>query len=514
MKPAQLVDRLLKRHFFQPVDPRSLSLFRFLYCTAIFWKLASEGDAHLTKFAGTAWYPIPLFEGLGIPLMSPAAFQILHYVLLVALLLTAVGACTRLAATTAWIAFFFYMGTYLGFGKSPHTSYVIHSHNIVVFILFILSVAPGVATYGIDGWLSRRWRWWLGEPASDTAQPAWGTSWPSQLIKLTLGLAYFGAGYCKVASHPLWADGYTLQAYLMSKHLLIDCPPGAWVAQHWWLCLLLGIATLALELTFFLIVFYPRLTWFYLFGAICFHSCIYFTMRINFFPYYGASFLIFLDWPTLQALAAPLMAFARRKHALPQIEWQAGTPPACGDSLAARAIILGLWVVLAVCIYGRIESWPFTDYRVFAGRNQISRVQVFRLAVTDTAGRTVWIPRVWAPLSPTSLNRRVHAHLDHGDDASLAAMLDDLAACAARCDRSARYQSIVIVERTLQSDPRTGGLLVIDRPFRRARLAYSNQADPSLAQPTPAPTQERESEEAGELADSRGKPHSAPSTKY
>src|SRR5262245_66179280 len=82
MNPAQFVDRLLKRHFFQPVDPRSLSLFRFLYCTALIWKLASEGEAHLTKFAGTVWYPIPLFEGLGIPLMSSAAFQILHYVLL------------------------------------------------------------------------------------------------------------------------------------------------------------------------------------------------------------------------------------------------------------------------------------------------------------------------------------------------------------------------------------------------------------------------------------------------
>jgi vitamin K-dependent gamma-carboxylase-like protein len=212
MKLAQFVDRLLRRHFFQPAAPQSLSLFRFLYCTTLAWKLACDGDFFLEKFSLTAWYPIPLFERLGIPLMSPALFQVLHTVLLVALVLTALGACTRLAATTAWIAFFFYMGTYLGFGNSPHTTYVIHSHNIVVFILFILALAPGVATYGIDGWLSRRWRSPLGKPATGIGQPVWATAWPSQLIKLTLGLAYFGAGYCKLASHPLWADGYTLQA--------------------------------------------------------------------------------------------------------------------------------------------------------------------------------------------------------------------------------------------------------------------------------------------------------------
>ena len=30
----------------------------------------------------------------------------------------------------------------------------------------------------------------------------------------------------------------------------------------------------------------------------------------------------------------------------------------------------------------------------------------------------------------------------------------------------ARYQSLIVTERTLQVDPHTGGLFVIDRPFR------------------------------------------------
>lgn len=223
-------------------------------------------------------------------------------------------------------------------------------------------------------------------------------------------------------------------------------------------------------------MFYPRLTWPYVVGALSFHACIYLTMQINFFPYWGLSFLIFLDWPTLRTLTAPWSAFAPRKPALSRSERQPCVPAICGDSLAARAVILGLWSVLAVCIYARIESWPFSDYRVFAGRNRFDEVRVFRLAATDAAGRTEWVPRRWMPLSPTSFNRRIHAHLGQRDDVSLSSMLGDLAEYVARYNETARYKSLVVVERTLEVDPRTGMLLVIDRPIREANVARTNRS--------------------------------------
>jgi hypothetical protein len=471
-RPRQFVDRLLKQHFFKPAAPQSLSLFRFLYCAALLVTLAADHHQHLEKFAGDAWHPIPLFELMGVGLMSPALYDALHVVLLAALGLAAVGACTRVAATIAWVAFFFYMGTYLGFNKSPHVSYVIHTHNIVVFVLFILSLAPGVATYGVDGWLLRRWRGRFGEhalPSAPACLPA--TAWPSQLIKLTLGLAYFGAGYCKMAANPLWADGVTLQSHLMAKHLVIDSPAAVWLAQSWWLCLLLGIATLALELTFFLIVFYPRLTWFYIVGAVLFHASIYVTMGINFLVYFGFTLLIFLDWPTLEALAGRLSAFARRKHALSRSERGQSAPAVCGDTLAARFVILGLWSVLAVCVYARIESWPFSDYAVFAGRSRLSEVRAFRLAVSDAEGQIEWVPRDWSPLSRIPFNRWMQTHVRQGDTAALARLLDELAIHVASRDTSRQFQSLVVVERTVQADPATGGLVVIDRPLRQATLA-------------------------------------------
>ena len=90
------------------------------------------------------WYRTPLFELLDIPLMSLEHYQVLRYVLLVALLLTALGVWTRVSATVAWMAFFLYIGTYLGFLKSPIPITSSTPTTICVFVLFILSIAPGV----------------------------------------------------------------------------------------------------------------------------------------------------------------------------------------------------------------------------------------------------------------------------------------------------------------------------------------------------------------------------------
>ncbi len=482
-KVALWFDRLLKNNFFQPADAISLSLFRFLYATLLIVTLLQRGDKYVRMYETTTWYPTPLFELSGIPLLSVQVFQILQWVLLGSLAFVAIGLFTRTAATVSWIAFFLVMGTSLGFGKSPHTEYVVHSTNIVIVVLLVLSVAPAVATYGIDGWRRRGWRWHPDESGMAIS------AWPTQLIKLSLALAYFGAGYCKVATSPLWADGYTLQAFLMSKHLIIDCDAGAWVAQNYWLCLLLGIATLVLELTFYLVVFYPRLTWWYVAAAIGFHTSIYLTMRINFFPYYGLTFLIFLDWPTIRSLASWFAKLGRGMMASETIG-RATAPLAptknipvgtlgstLGDTLAARAVVVGLWGLLAVCIFARVEAWPLTDYRVFNSRNRIQRVCVYRLAGIDEAGKQVWIPRSWMPQSPTSINGRFQAHMRHGTEADAQAMLEEMAAHIAKCDSNGKIKSVVLVQRKLRQSSDTNLLEPVDLPV--AELALGKSAEPA-----------------------------------
>lgn len=453
------VDRLLVKHYFQPEPAQSLSLFRFLYCTSLFWTILSSSAGHLKKFDGTTWYPTPLFELLHIPLMSAELFQVVQHVLLAALALTALGVFTRASASVACAAFFLYMGTYLGFGKSPYTSYVVHSQNIVVFVLGILAIAPGVGVYGFDGWRLRNWRWRVREWPETRGDTAKISAWPRLLVMLTLGLAYFGAGYCKLASHLLWADGYTLQGHLLSKHLLVDSPAGAWVAQSYWLCLVLQIATLVLELGFFAAVYFPRWRWLFVLSSIGFHSSIYATMHINFFPYFGSTLLVFLDWPTVLWIAAPLRLLAKRMGwysasaaaapvaAMPRPMFVEYLP--LGDTLFARRAIMGLAIFLFVCVVARVEAWPFTDYRVFTDRLHPGEVRVHRLAALDADGILHWIPPGWVPQSPTTINSRVRAHLAKDDTAAIQGLLRELGAHVASKDTEGRFHRVVFVERKL-----------------------------------------------------------------
>ena len=135
---------LIERHFFKPADAQSLSLFRFLYCATLVWKITGGLASYEKQFAKGMYNPIPLFElfGFNEP-MSFEVFPFVHYALLLSLVVAGIGLFTRTALTASWVLFFIYFGTVLGFSKSAHTNYVYHSKNIVVFVLLILSLAPG-----------------------------------------------------------------------------------------------------------------------------------------------------------------------------------------------------------------------------------------------------------------------------------------------------------------------------------------------------------------------------------
>lgn len=469
MSPLSRFNAWLEKHFFRASDPRSLGLFRFLYCVALLWFITHDHAKYIDQFSGITWHPIPLFELFHVPLMSVELYECVYWALVVSLALTAVGACTRVAGTVAWISFFFYVGMFLGFGKTPGTNYVIHSQNICVMVLFILSIAPGVGRYGIDGLWSGKWRPWSRSAPEPTSV------WPLQLIKLTLGLAYFGAGYCKIVASIFWADGHTLQAHLISKYLLIDSEIGLWVAQHFWLCLLLGVATLILELSFVLVVFYPRLTWLYVVGAMCFHLAIFLTMHINFFPYFGCTFLIFLDWPTLRALTWPVRKTTNLFSRTGESSIDSGralTNPATifGDSTFARFVVVGFSAVLLGCVIGRVESWPFTDYRVFQSRMKLSSVRVYRLAAVGDGGEWTWVEPWQVPITRMSLNSRVRAHIKQGGDEAARHLISEMAACLARHETSDSITAVALIERTVYRHPASGQLHVVDRPLLQTAL--------------------------------------------
>jgi hypothetical protein len=144
----------------------------------------------------------------------------------------------------------------------------------------VLSVTNGLRDY-LSG---------LGEKRSEFAQ------WPLLFISALFGIIYLDAGLSKVAESGLdWANGYTLQYYLAQDALRWGSNLGLWLSQHHTLVEIMSWGALLFELTFFLVVIYPRLAFLYIPAGIAMHIVIYFTMSAPFFTFISL-YSVFIPW--------------------------------------------------------------------------------------------------------------------------------------------------------------------------------------------------------------------------
>lgn len=120
------------------------------------------------------------------------------------------------------------------------------------------------------------------------------TSWNIRLLQLSICLTYFFAGIEKLLiSHFQWISSTTFKAYL-SLH---QAPIGMWVAQYDWLCTILPTGALLFQLSFFLQLFYPKLSKWYILGGFCFHWGTTLLFGISWFinPWL-MPYIFFVDW--------------------------------------------------------------------------------------------------------------------------------------------------------------------------------------------------------------------------
>jgi hypothetical protein len=397
---------IFDRFFFQPSDSRNLALFRLLYCSALACvhvrQMSRIENLYQSYFA--VYFPTPLFVWFGLGQLPLGIVRLFGVVLLLALLSAACGFVTRLALTLAWVSFFFFYGTVLGFEKpepSAVSLYTFHYNNIVLFILFILSVSPGISLWSVGGLGRRKKSWPSLADLHDAAVSI--PAWPVLLIKLTLALAYFGSGLAKLkVAGVLWMDGYTLQAYFLMKYLQENAWIACWLAQYYWICVVLSACSLALELSFIIVPFLPNthpLTWVYVVAGLGFHILIAVTMKIShFIPFMGLSYLIFLNWPLWQKWLGSFWPLAVKK---PQSAYPPQSPASFADaknnprtswrSGIARGFITGYLSTLLFCDIGGIELWPFSDYGVFRGRFHYSQVSVWQIRGVDDTNGARWL---------------------------------------------------------------------------------------------------------------------------
>lgn len=451
-----LIDSFRERAtFFGYEHSGSLSFFRFTYClifaVTLFFE-AADWDAFYDK---REYYATPLFEMVSPEPVSLETFRILRYALLGSLVAGAIGLFTRPALWIAAITFFLYEGTHLGFTKQKDSEYVYHLTNLTAFFLVILATAPGVARHGIDAWRKRE--------SSPIAIP----EWPRKAMLGMLCFAYFGAGFQRIISNPKWIDGFTLQAYLFDKHIRYEgIPLGHWVAQHWELCVIFSVFTMALEVFYPLVLFFPRWKLPFLIGGLMLHGAIYATMRINFFIYFVYNYLLLVDWKWV----AHSIAVLKRRPFI----WVEPVAPATPIPVSQRFACVA-WIGLQLgCVLTQVEAWPFSDFRVFRDRRNPAEVSVLFFAKPGEAnGEPIWFP--WR--KQTQFRRvigsgpeRLIRHSDRPENSTEreemlaeAAIRIRRALAEAEPETFAKHGVVRVFERAVVKDPATGDLDVAQR---------------------------------------------------
>jgi hypothetical protein len=165
-------------------------------------------------------------------------------------ILSMISQKTRLAGSIfSAILFTWMQGYYFGFEKIDHSFYTFF-------------------------WIALCLPFYFKENQTSYIESSWSLRWMQILIALTYTLS---------ALEKLTISGWSwFSAENLQAHLLIhQIPAGIWLAQFPFLCSLLLIGSLLIQLGFLFILFFRKYTWWVLTGGIIFHMSTYFLMNIG-----------------------------------------------------------------------------------------------------------------------------------------------------------------------------------------------------------------------------------------
>ena len=174
-----------------------------------------------------------------------------------------------------------------------------HAQGLMMIALTIMALSPCGRVLSIDD-IRRRFslagqkkqfqKFNILEEKSEFAR------WPLLLIQWLLALCYFSAWLSKYRYSGIdWANGFTLQYYLIQDGLRWEAALPLWLAQfHTFLWVLQWIVEF-FQLTFFLCVIFPVFCWLYLPLGLVFHTSIFIIMKAPFF-HWVVMYSTFIKW--------------------------------------------------------------------------------------------------------------------------------------------------------------------------------------------------------------------------
>jgi hypothetical protein len=209
---------------------------------------------------------------------SVTVINVVQVVGVVAAAFALAGRRFRLSFTTAFLSFLFLEALIDSRAKISH-------HQVTV----LLAAAPLLLAPAVVSWRDRD-----DDPRA---------GWPPRVAMIVVAGAYFFCGLGKVLESGVsWVTSDNLKWVLASGARSSKPPTDAvarFVVEHDVLAHLLAFGTLAFELTFFVIVFTPRLRPAYVAGAAVLHTGIWVTLGLDYWSWVAAAVVVFLPWETL-----------------------------------------------------------------------------------------------------------------------------------------------------------------------------------------------------------------------
>ena len=283
-----------------PGTPLPLAAARIVVALQALWILLSRDIPALSALPGAFWSDVTagarwrylLWEG------QPGLERALQALAMVALLGALLGVYARACCAVAGLLLYHLAPLEtLFYTPSPWATGL----TIVVLGLVVLAVSPCDAALAL-----RR------QPATD--REPWEYGWPLRLLQLFVAQPYLFSGWAKlVNAGPGWASAANMRAWLLLSNqddqLAVFTAPGLWIADRPALCLMMGVAALALDLLFVLAVFFPRARRVLVPAAVVFHAGILVTQ--NYFFLSLPLLLVFVDWNAIRSRSTALRQLPR-----------------------------------------------------------------------------------------------------------------------------------------------------------------------------------------------------------
>ena len=370
---AALRPEPFRRRFVPAASPLALAGIRIWSCLTLLVYVAVSDlpstarlPREMLEVSGGGRSILGAIPGLPRLLESESALGAFQAVTALALAAGAAGLLTRLTAPLAALCGLLYVGVYCGY------TYFFHQCLIGLYVLAAVALTPCGDDLSLDAWLRKR----RGKPPVE--RPAEVYAWSRYLCWTVLALPYFFAGLSKLRNggwswwEPANLRGKvyrdSLQKGVFEPSLGLDFfgAPDALFAA-------LGVATLVIELGFFLVLFSPRARHILPLAAVGMHLGI---LVLQNFIFVDALLMqaIFLDWRRLAARLSERLAI-RRAPAPPS------GPPRAGYALLvtqAAFLICAGWLL-------HVESYPLTSWAMYSGKSAETAF-IYHVARAELAG--------------------------------------------------------------------------------------------------------------------------------